>query len=459
MKYGKPYGAKGQTYQAFPDLKHIYHNEDRQSMASEIQDIRKLSVYYQKLETLIHLVNYDSLMAEHKRQLKGKAVGIDRVSKEAYDRNIKENLNDLLSRMKTFSYRPKAVKRTYIPKANGKMRPLGIPAYEDRLVQGVMARILNEVYEPRFLDCSYGFRENRNVHQALRKVNQHIMIDNINYVLDCDIKGFFDNVDHKWLMEFLRHDIADKNFLRYIVRFLKAGIMEDGQLSESTKGTPQGGLISPILANVYLHYVLDVWFERHVKPALKGNAYLVRFADDFILLFQYEDEAKDVYERLVKRLNKFGLEVEQDKTHILPFGRYKGTNETFDFLGFTHYNGKTRTGKYTVGHKVSKKKKKVFRQKLKKWAKDNRVLPTDLFMKKLNVKFTSTIRFYSISGMMAELNRLQNIAFDIVFKWINRRSQRRSYTRYEFGKLWRKYVNDLKIYNDIWVWNATPLKV
>ena len=414
-------------------------------MASEIQDIRKLSVYYQKLETLIHLVNYDSLMAEHKRQLKGKAVGIDRVTKEAYDANIEENLNSLLSRMKSFSYRPLPVRRTYIPKPNGKMRPLGIPAYEDKLVQGVMARILNEVYEPRFLNCSYGFRENRNVHQALREVNQHIMIDSISYVLDCDIKGFFDNVDHKWLMEFLKHDIADKNFLRYIVRFLKAGIMEEGQLSESKKGTPQGGLISPVLANVYLHYVLDSWFEKCVKPGLKGKAYLVRFADDFILLFQYESEAKDVYERLVKRLEKFGLEVEQDKTHILPFGRYKGTNETFDFLGFTHYNGKTRTGKYTVGHKVSKKKKKVFRQKLKVWAKDNRVLPTDLFMKRLNIKFTSTIRFYAISGTMDEMRRLQYIAFDVVFKWINRRSQRRSYTKTEFGWLWEKYIDDLKM--------------
>ena len=428
-------------------------------MASEIQDIRKLSVYYQKLETLIHLVNYDSLMAEHKRQLKGKAVGIDRVTKEAYDANIEENLNSLLSRMKSFSYRPLPVRRTYIPKPNGKMRPLGIPAYEDKLVQGVMARILNEVYEPRFLNCSYGFRENRNVHQALREVNQHIMIDSISYVLDCDIKGFFDNVDHKWLMEFLKHDIADKNFLRYIVRFLKAGIMEEGQLSESKKGTPQGGLISPVLANVYLHYVFDSWFEKCVKPGLKGKAYLVRFADDFILLFQYESEAKDVYERLVKRLEKFGLEVEQDKTHILPFGRYKGTNETFDFLGFTHYNGKTRTGKYTVGHKVSKKKKKVFRQKLKVWAKDNRVLPTDLFMKRLNVKFTSTIRFYAISGTMDEMRRLQYIAFDVVFKWINRRSQRRSYTKTEFGWLWNKYIDDPKIYNDIWLWNRTPLKV
>ncbi len=428
-------------------------------MSSGIQDIRKLSTYYPTMQTLIHYVNYDSLLEEHKRQLQNKAVGVDGITKKEYDSNIEENLTNLVKRMKTFSYRPKPVRRTYIPKANGKLRPLGIPSYEDKLVQGVMAKILNEVYEPRFLDCSYGFRENRSVHQALRCVNQHIMIDSINYVLDCDIKGFFDNVDHKWLMKFLEHDITDKNFLRYIVRFLKSGIMENGQLEESKKGTPQGGLISPILANVYLHYVLDIWFEKNVKPYLKGKAYLVRFADDFILLFQYENEARSVYERLVNRLSMFGLSVEQEKTHILPFGRYKGTNETFDFLGFTHYNGITRTGKYTVGHKVSKKKKKLFRQKIKEWAKSNRCLDTNLFMRKLNIKLTGTFRFYGLSGMMKELQYLRDLAFNITFKWINRRSQRRSYTRFEYGKLWMKYIEPLKIYQDIWGWDRQLSKV
>ncbi len=411
------------------------------------------------MQTLIHYVNYDSLLEEHKRQLQNKAVGVDGITKKEYDSNIEENLTNLVKRMKTFSYRPKPVRRTYIPKANGKLRPLGIPSYEDKLVQGVMAKILNEVYEPRFLDCSYGFRENRSVHQALRCVNQHIMIDSINYVLDCDIKGFFDNVDHKWLMKFLEHDITDKNFLRYIVRFLKSGIMENGQLEESKKGTPQGGLISPILANVYLHYVLDDWFDKNVKPYLKGKAYLVRFADDFILLFQYENEARSVYERLVNRLSMFGLSVEQEKTHILPFGRYKGTNETFDFLGFTHYNGKTRTGKYTVGHKVSKKKKKLFRQKIKGWAKSNRCLDINLFMLKLNIKLTGAFRFYGLSGMMKELQYLSDLAFNITFKWINRRSQRRSYTRFEYGKLWMKYIEPLKIYQDIWGWDKQLSKV
>ncbi|MBQ1910264.1 MAG: hypothetical protein II174_01945 [Erysipelotrichaceae bacterium] len=183
-------------------------------METKPKDIRTLSKKYPRLETLIHHVNYDSLLAEHKRQPYDKAVGIDGVDKRKYEENLEENLKDLLSRMKTFSYRPKPVKRVYIPKANGDLRPLGIPCYEDRLVQGVMAHILNEIYEPRFLDCSYGFRENRSVHDALRDINQSIMIRKISYILDCDIKGFFDNVDHKWLMKFLENDIADKNSLR-----------------------------------------------------------------------------------------------------------------------------------------------------------------------------------------------------------------------------------------------------
>ena len=212
-------------------------------MASEIQDIRKLSTYYEQLGALIHHVNYETLEEEHKRQLSDKAVGIDGVTKEEYDSNLDENLKNLVSRMKSFSYKPVPVRRTYIPKANGKLRPLGIPSYEDKLVQGVMARILNEVYEPRFLDCSYGFRENKSVHDAIREVNQTIMTKKVNYILDSDIKGYFDNVNHNWLIKFLEHDIEDKNFIRYIVRFLKSGYVENGMRIKTDKGTPQGGLI------------------------------------------------------------------------------------------------------------------------------------------------------------------------------------------------------------------------
>ena len=261
-------------------------------MGNERKDIRELSSRYAKLQTLINYVNVDSLREQHKKQLKNKAVGVDGVTKEEYSKNLEENLQDLMKRMRNFSYRPQSVRRTYIPKGNGKYRPLGIPAYEDKLVQGCMAYVLNEVYEPRFLDCSYGFRENRSAHDAIKEINQTIMIRKVNYILDCDIKGFFDNIDQSWLIKFLENDIEDRNFIRYIVRFLKAGIMEEGKIIESDKGTPQGGLISPILANVYLHYVLDLWFTKGVKPKLKGESYLVRYADDFILMFQYENEAQ-----------------------------------------------------------------------------------------------------------------------------------------------------------------------
>ena len=249
-------------------------------MATKAEGIREQSAKYPRVENLMRNVNEETLMTEHRKQNRKKAVGVDGVSKDKYDENAEENIRELVKRMKKFQYKPLPVKRVYIPKANGKKRPLGLPSYEDKLVQGVMAGILNDVYEPRFLDCSYGFRENRNSHQVVRYINQSIMCRKVNYVLEADIKGFFDNVDHDWLMKFLEHDIADKNFLRYIKRFLIGGIMEGTELKESDRGTPQGGLISPVLANVYLHYVLDLWFEKAVKTRLKGEAYYVRYADD-----------------------------------------------------------------------------------------------------------------------------------------------------------------------------------
>jgi len=244
---------------------------------------------YEKVQNLMHNVDEQTLMAEHEKQKRKKATGIDGVDKDAYGEEAGRNIAELVKRMKQFSYKPQPVRRTYIPKANGKMRPLGIPAYEDRLVQSVMANVLNEVYEPRFLECSHGFRAKRSAHDAVAYINQTIMIKRVNYVLEADIKGFFDNVNHDWLMKFLAHDIQDKNFLRYIKRFLIAGIMEGTERLESDKGTPQGGQISPVLANVYLHYVLDLWFEKAIKPRLKGEAYYVRYADDFLILIQYEN--------------------------------------------------------------------------------------------------------------------------------------------------------------------------
>ena len=420
-------------------------------MANERKDIKYQLQQGYKLQTLIHLVNKETLIKQHEKQKRNKASGIDRVTKEEYSVGLEERIADLLERMKKFSYKPLPVRRTYIPKANGKLRPLGIPAYEDKLVQGCMADILNEIYENIFLDCSYGFRVNRNCHQAIREINQTIMTKKVNYILDCDIKGFFDNVNHDWLMKFLGETIEDKNFLRYIKRFLISGYMEDMKYYETDKGTPQGGLISPVLANVYLHYVLDLWFEKAVKTKLKGEVYLVRYADDFIIMFQYENEAKMVYELLIKRLAKFGLEIEQEKTRILPFGRFKGTKETFDFLGFTHYNNETRTRKYRVGHKMSKKKRKIKNCAITKWCNDNKHKILTELITILNKKLIGMYAYYGINGMMKELYKLYYHVKYALYKALNRRGQR--------GIKYKKYLIILeripiakpKIYKNIWI--------
>ena len=419
-------------------------------MEHERKDIRYQIDKGYKPTSLIHLVNKETLKEQHRKQSKGKASGIDKVTKEEYDKDLDNNLDNLLIRMKKLSYKPLPVRRTYIPKQNGKLRPLGIPAYEDKLVQGVMANVLCEIYECKFLDCSYGFRPNRNCHQAIREINQHIMINKVNYIVDADIKGFFDNVDHKWLMKFLENDICDKTFLRYINRFLISGYMEDMKYYETDKGTPQGGLISPILANVYLHYVLDLWFEKAVKPKLKGEAYLVRYADDFIVMFQYENEAKLFYQSLIQRLAKFGLEVEKDKTRIIPFGRYKGTKETFDFLGFMHYNGKNRKGGYIVGHKMSKKKKKAKQQAITKWVKENRHLNLLELIERMNKKLVGMYVYYGINGMLEELYKLYYHARFILYNAITRRSQRKMKWAKLMIILNRIPIAKPKIYKNIW---------
>ena len=420
-------------------------------MGNERKDIRTLAKKYNKLQTLMCYVNKETLMEQHKKQMKGKASGIDGITKEQYNENAENNVEDLLVRMKEFSYRPQAVKRVYIPKTGSdKLRPLGIPAYEDRLVQGCMAYVLNEIYETKFLDCSYGFRPNRNCHQAIREINQTIMTKKVNYILDADIKGFFDNVDHKWLMEFLKHDIGDKNFLRYVSRFLKSGIIENLKYYESDKGTPQGGLISPVLANVYLHYVLDLWFEKGIKPKLKGEAYLVRYCDDFIIMFQYENEAQIVYELLKKRLEKFKLELAEDKTRILPFGRFKGNKESFDFLGFTHYNSKTRTGKYTIQHKISKKKKKAKKQAMKQWLKVNMHENLVDVIERLNRKLVGMYAYYGINGMFNDLLGLYKYIKYELYRVMCRRSQKKINVKKYMLILERIPIAKPKIYVQIW---------
>ena len=419
-------------------------------MENERKDMKYYARRNIRVENLIHYVNKETLKEQHRRQQNKKASGVDKMTKEEYENNIDERIEKLIKRMKEFSYKPLPVRRTYIPKINGKLRPLGIPAYEDKLVQGVMSEILNKIYECKFMECSYGFRPNRNCHQAIKEINQRIMINKVNYILDCDIKGFFDNVNHKWLIKFLEHDIKDKAFIRYINRFLISGYMEDMKYYETDKGTPQGGLISPVLANVYLHYVLDIYFEKKIKAELKGEAYLVRYADDFVIMFQYEEEAKKVYEILKERLAKFGLEMEQEKTRIIPFGRYKGTRDTFDFLGFMHYNSKTRTGKYMVGHKMSIKKRKMKHKTITKWIKEHRAYKFIETIKMLNKKLTGLYAYYGINGMLKELYKIYYHTKYALRSSIFRRSQRKlSITT--FNKIMERVpIARPRIYKNIW---------
>ena len=421
-------------------------------MEPETKGIRYQSATYPAVQNLMHNVSEQTLMAEHRKQARKKATGIDGVDKTAYDENAEENIRELVIKMKKFQYRPQAVRRTYIPKANGKMRPLGIPAYEDRLVQGVMAGLLNEVYEVRFLDCSYGFRPKRSGHDVVRYINQTIMTKKVNYALEADIKGFFDNVDHDWLMKFLEHDIQDKNFLRYIKRFLIAGIMEGTERTDSDRGTPQGGLISPVLANVYLHYVLDLWFEKAVKPKLRGEAYYVRYADDFLILFQYENEARAVMEALKSRLSKFSLEVAEDKTRILPMGRFKGTKEDFDFLGFTFYNTKTRGGKYRLGVRTSKKKLKAKRQAAKAWLHTRLTKPVAETMKLLAAVIRGHCSYYGINGNFHAIQSFWKYLKYSTYRMLNRRDQKGKLRYPKFLRIWNYYIAEPHLTTDIWTW-------
>ena len=421
-------------------------------MEQEPKGIREQSAKYPAVQNLMHNVNEETLMAEHRKQARKKAVGIDGVDKAAYDENAQENIAALVERMKKFQYKPLPVRRTYIPKANGKLRPLGIPAYEDRLVQGVMAAVLSEVYEPRFLECSYGFRPGRSAHDVVKTINQTIMTKKVNYVLEADIKGFFDNVDHGWMMKFLAHDIQDRNFLRYVKRFLIAGIMEDGKRLDSDRGTPQGGLISPVLANVYLHYVLDLWMEKAVKPKLRGEAYYVRYADDFLILFQYEDEAQKVLEALKKRLGKFSLETAEDKTRILPIGRFKGTKEDFDFLGFTFFNTRTRTGKYRLGVRTSKKKLKAKRQTAKAWLKEHMHRPVAETMKTIATVIRGHCNYYGVNGNFHAIQSFWKYLKYTAYRVLNRRHQKRSMKYDKFLRIWNYYVKEPHLTTDIWGW-------
>lgn len=397
-----------------------------------------------KFTSLVHLINRDSLARCYSRLKSNKAAGIDGVTVEQYGKHFDKNLDDLWARMKAGKYHPQAVRRVEIPKpGRSEKRSLGIPAVEDKLVQLVMKEILEAIYEQDFLDCSYGFRPNRSCHQAIDRLDKVIMWQPINYVVDADIKGFFDNVSHYWLLRCVEERVADPKFLLLIRKFLKAGIMDGKQLLASKAGTPQGGVISPILANIYLHYVLDLWFERVFKRKIKGKAEMVRYCDDFVVCFEKEEEAKLFMEELKLRLAKFKLAIAEDKSSIVEFGsaawhasrRGSGKVATFDFLGFTHYCTKSRRGKFMLGRKTQRKRMSAALKGMNEWLKGvrNRV-PLKDWWRMFSWKLRGHYAYFGVSGNIRSLRNVHCYAKRLLYKWVNSRSQKRSMDWQQFNK-------------------------
>jgi RNA-directed DNA polymerase len=399
-------------------------------------------------DNLMHLINEDSLKAGYWRLQKECAVGVDGVSWKEYGEKLDENIKGLIGRIKTMSYRPQAVRRVYIPKDNGEQRPIGIPAIEDKVVQKTMSRIMEAIYEQDFHEDSYGFRRGKGCHQALKRVNDLITFKPISQVIEADIKGFFDNVKHDKLMEWMGIRIRDEKFRRYVVRFLKAGYMEQEAFKKTPSGTPQGGNISPMIANVFLHYVVDEWFQKHMKPRIKGQGYVVRYCDDFVILTQYQQEAQAILRELKVRLAENGLMVNEAKTRVVSFGRFekeragwssRKTN-TFDFLGFTHYIGTSKEGKFTVGRKTSKKRLQRNCRAMNQWFKIKRnAMPLRELWNELATKMKGHYAYYGISDNIKGLQTYYANVKRMAHKWINRRSQRTSMNWEEFKSYIERY--------------------
>ncbi len=366
------------------------------------------------------------------------ASGVDGVTAAAYAANLHANIEALAQRLKSKRYRAKLVRRSYIPKENGKERPLGIPALEDKLVQLASAKLLTAIYEQDFMDCSDGYRPGRSALDAVKDLTFDLQYGWYGYLVEVDVKGFFDHIDHDWLLTMLRERIDDRAFLKLIRKWLKAGILEtDGQGIHPETGTPQGGIVSPVLANVYLHYALDLWFAKVVKPHCRGEALVCRYADDWVCAFRFQDDAERFYRVLPKRLEKFNLEVAPEKTQLLRFSRFHpGKRRRFTFLGFEFSWMPDRQGVPRVKRRTARKKLQAACQRIKEWIKQNRHLPGRAFYLRLNARLRGHYNYYGLRGNSGALKRFFDWAMRCAFKWLNRRGgKRKSFTWEQFNQI------------------------
>ena len=373
--------------------------------------------------TNLHSFIDESLLLESFMSLNKKgAAGVDGQSWEDYNEVKEERMPKLLAQFKSGSYRAPLVRRTYIPKGKGKRRPLGLPTTEDKLLQKAVTRVLTPIYEQEFCTTSYGFRPGKSQHQALEMVFKEVSFKGKYYVIDADITNYFGSIDHGKLREFLDLRIKDGVIRKMIDKWLKAGVLEDGQVSYPEEGTPQGGVISPLLSNIYLHYVLDEWFTQVIQPRLKAASKLIRFADDFLLLFSSKEAAERVMEVLPKRLGKYGLSLHPEKTKLVEVNNKGGKGgRTFDFLGFTHFMGKSRRGKSILKRKTRRKKLRVSLHNINIWIRNNRHLPIRELIPKLNRKLQGHYGYYGITFNGRSLHCYYRRVRRLLFKWMTRR--------------------------------------
>ena len=393
--------------------------------------------------SLSHHIDIEWLLEAYRRTRKNGAVGVDEQTAAEYAEDLQANLETLLDRAKGGTYQAPPVRRVHIPKGAGnETRPIGIPTFEDKVLQRAVVMALEPIYEQDFLDCSYGFRPGRSAHQALETLRERMMEMRGGWVLELDFKKYFDTLDHRHIQEFVRHRVRDGVLLRLIGKWLNAGVMENGTLEHPNAGTPQGGVVSPLLANIYLHEVLDIWFEREVRPRLHGQAHLVRYADDAVLVFELEADARRVLAVLPKRCEKFGLTLHPEKTRLVPFGRPPlggaGNSGSFDLLGFTHFWTKSRRGNWVIKRKTSSSRFTRACRRIWEWCREHRHEPLKAQQQALNAKLRGHDQYYGITGNSPALARFRHEVRRAWQRWLARRSQR--------GCSWKRFYRILELF-------------